>query len=184
MPKSLHKVTKQIAKKRGHKASAIHEFSRDSRRLQRAGLRDEKLIRLASSRNKANQPHLQRIHHFQLLAQSLDDDDASTPFTESSFHAAIASFIHRDDDELASLQASRRPGRPPTPREELVKQRVAAEEKEFDGGFYCPDMLDAATVGKLRGWDGEWVSCNAMKFVRVMRAGETRESVWPPKGLS
>lgn len=61
---------------------------------------------------------------------------------------------------------------------------MAAEEKEFDGGFYCPDMLDAATVGKLRGWDGEWVSCNAMKFVRVTRAGETRESVWPPKGLS
>ncbi|EKG10768.1 hypothetical protein MPH_12151 [Macrophomina phaseolina MS6] len=182
MPKSLSKVSKQISKKRGAKASALHEYSRDSRRLQRASLRDDKLIRMASTRAKQNQPYLQRVHHFQLLAQSADL--STIVFDVTSLQSAIQSFIHRDDEELASLKQARRAGRPPTVREQLLEQRTAAEEKEYEGGFYCPDMRDAATVGKLRAWDGEWVSCNAMKFVRVTKAGEVRDSVWPPKGMS
>lgn len=181
MPKSLSKVSKQISKKRGTKASALHEYSRDSRRLQRASLRDDKLIRMASTRARQNQPYLQRVHHFQLLVQSPDE---ISMFDASSFQSAILAYIHRDDEELAELKKSRRAGRPPATREQLLEQRVATEEKEFESGFYCPDMLDAATVDKLRGWDGEWVSCNAMKFVRVTKAGEVKESVWPPKGLS
>lgn len=105
-------------------------------------------------------------------------------FDASSLQSAILAYIHRDDEELAELKKSRRAGRPPATREQLLEQRVATEEKEFESGFYCPDMLDAATVDKLRGWDSEWVSCNAMKFVRVTKAGEVKESVWPPKGLS
>ncbi|KAK0660670.1 hypothetical protein DIS24_g3278 [Lasiodiplodia hormozganensis] len=182
MPKSLSKVSKQISKKRGTKSTALHEYSRDSRRLQRAGLRDEKLLRLATERGKQNQPHLQRVHHFQLIAQSPEAPDT---FDASSLQSAILAYVHRDDEELAELKAARRPGRPPATREQLLEQRIATETKEFElSGFYCPDMRDAATVDKLRGWDGEWVSCNAMKFVRVIKAGEVRDSVWPPKGLS
>ncbi|KAL1620419.1 translation machinery-associated protein 16 [Diplodia seriata] len=167
MPKSLSKVTKQISKKRGSKSSALHEFSRDSRRLQAAGLRDEKILRAASERNKQNQP---------------------TPpetFDASSLQSAILAYLARTDDELAALKAARRPGRPPTAREQLLDQRVAVERKEFENsGFYCPDVRDAATVEKLRAWDGEWVGCNALKFVRVTKAGEVRDSVWPPNGMS
>ncbi|OJD34719.1 translation machinery-associated protein [Diplodia corticola] len=181
MPKSLSKVTKQISKKRGSKSSALHEFSRDSRRLQAAGLRDEKILRSATQRSKQNQPTLQRVHHFQLLAQS---PEAPETFDASSLQSAILAYLARADDELAALKAARRPGRPPAPREQLLEQRVAAERKEFDGGFYCPDLRDAATVERLRAWDGEWVGCNALKFARVTKAGEVRESVWPPNGLS
>lgn len=99
--------------------------------------------------------------------------------------SAILAYVHRDDEELAELKAARRPGRPPATREQLLEQRIVTETKEFEvSGFYCPDMRDTATVDKLRGWDGEWVSCNAMKFVRVTKDGEVRDSVWPPKGLS
>ncbi|OMP85872.1 Translation machinery-associated protein 16 [Diplodia seriata] len=182
MPKSLSKVTKQISKKRGSKSSALHEFSRDSRRLQAAGLRDEKILRAASERNKQNQPTLQRVHHFQLLAQA---PEAPETFDASSLQSAILAYLARTDDELAALKAARRPGRPPTAREQLLDQRVAVERKEFENsGFYCPDVRDAATVEKLRAWDGEWVGCNALKFVRVTKAGEVRDSVWPPNGMS
>lgn len=70
MPKSLSKVSKQISKKRGTKSTALHEYSRDSRRLQRAGLRDEKLLRLATERGKQNQPHRTHRTSFFLLCKS------------------------------------------------------------------------------------------------------------------
>lgn len=56
MPKTLEKTRKHIAKKRNGTIEALHQYSRDSRRLHRASLRDEKLGKLASSRNKKEQP--------------------------------------------------------------------------------------------------------------------------------
>lgn len=56
MPVALHKVQKHISKKRGG-ADALHEFSRDARRLRRAGHRVERLSRHASMTMKARQPY-------------------------------------------------------------------------------------------------------------------------------
>lgn len=55
MPKSLEKTRKKIAKKKGN-ITALHENSRDSQRLRRAQMRDDKLIRVASARRKNDQP--------------------------------------------------------------------------------------------------------------------------------
>ena len=56
MPKSLNKVQKKISKKKG-KVNSLHENSRDSQKLRRAGARGEKLERMSAVRAKANQPH-------------------------------------------------------------------------------------------------------------------------------
>lgn len=56
MPKSLVKVQKKLAKKKGS-SNSLHENSRDAQRLRRAGARAEKLDKLAAARAKANQPH-------------------------------------------------------------------------------------------------------------------------------
>lgn len=56
MPSSVEKARKQIAKKRGGQVNALHVKSRDSRRLHQAGLRDEKLGKLASARYRREQP--------------------------------------------------------------------------------------------------------------------------------
>lgn len=56
MPTSLSKTRKQIAKKRGGDVSALHEKSRNSMRLRKAGVRDQRLEKLAASRNKREQP--------------------------------------------------------------------------------------------------------------------------------
>ena len=55
MARSLNKVQKQISKKRGGKPNALHENSRDARRLRQAGAREEKLARLLNAATRANQ---------------------------------------------------------------------------------------------------------------------------------
>lgn len=53
---SYEKTRKQIQKKRHGNIEALHEFSRDSRRLHRASVRDEKIDKLVASRGKREQP--------------------------------------------------------------------------------------------------------------------------------
>ena len=67
MAKALHKVQKQISRKRGGKPTSLHENSRDSRRLRTAGAREDKLAKLVAAATKANQVYGQRIVHFLLL---------------------------------------------------------------------------------------------------------------------
>lgn len=55
MPKNLHKVQKQVAKKRGGKTNTLNENSRDAKRLQQAVQRGEKLARQVKERAKANE---------------------------------------------------------------------------------------------------------------------------------
>ncbi len=57
MPTTLEKARKHITKKKGADASgALHQFSRDSKRLQTAQIRDERLEKLARSRKKRDKP--------------------------------------------------------------------------------------------------------------------------------
>lgn len=56
MPSSLHKTRKQIAKKRNGAPTALHEKSRDSLRLHKASVRDQRLARLSEARSKKEQP--------------------------------------------------------------------------------------------------------------------------------
>lgn len=55
MPKNLHKIQKQVAKKRGGKSNTLNENSRDAKRIQRAGMREEKLAKQLAVREKANE---------------------------------------------------------------------------------------------------------------------------------
>jgi translation machinery-associated protein 16 len=61
MPKSLEKTRKKIAKKKGN-ITALHENSRDSQRLRRAQMRDDKLVKVASLRRKNDQPLSELAH--------------------------------------------------------------------------------------------------------------------------
>lgn len=56
MAKTLEKTRKQIAKKRNGALDALHQHSRDSKRLHRAQVRDERLEKIAESRRKKDQP--------------------------------------------------------------------------------------------------------------------------------
>lgn len=56
MPKTLEKTRKQIAKKRNGTIDALHQYSRDSKRLHKAQVRDERLEKLIAARKKHDQP--------------------------------------------------------------------------------------------------------------------------------
>lgn len=92
--------------------------------------------------------------------------------------------MNRDGEELASLSSERRPGRPSSNREDLLKQRIVAEEREYDAGFWIPDMTDAPNVKLLSDWNGEWTSLNILKYVRLSKDGVKHSSSFPPKGQS
>ena len=92
--------------------------------------------------------------------------------------------MKRDDDELLELQANRRPGRPTSTREDRLRQRIEAEESEYNTGFWVPDMRDAESKTSLRQWSGDWSSLSSLRFIRMTKKGEIRISSFPPKGLS
>lgn len=56
MPSTFEKTRKQIQKKRHGTIDALHQLSRDSRRLHKASVRDQRLNKLATAREKREQP--------------------------------------------------------------------------------------------------------------------------------
>ncbi|OCK79309.1 hypothetical protein K432DRAFT_383188 [Lepidopterella palustris CBS 459.81] len=176
--RSLNKVSKQIAKKKGRNV-ILHENSRDTRRLQRASCRDDKLSRLVALRKKEHRFHLERISYFRTAAS-----ERLTPFTIPEIQNLIETYLHRDDEELAKEKAERRPGRPASNRENLLKQKQSLEEREYISGFWMPDLEDVKNLEFLKEWTGEWVSLSTMKFVRISKTGVKHESSFPPKGQS
>jgi translation machinery-associated protein 16 len=106
------------------------------------------------------------------------------PLTVADIQAMIEDFLGRDDEELATLQAGRRAGRPPTTRETLLKQNQIMEQGEYASGFWVPDLEDSEILQKLKTWDGKWSSLATLKFARIAKDGNRKESSFPPKGLS
>ena len=180
MPSKLSKVHKQITKKKGPtNIKALHENSRDARRLRRAGARDDRVHRITHVREKANRVWLERVAFFQ---DSLPD--TLNPLAVDEIKVLIDDFLNRHDEEIEQLRAERRTGRPASTRQTLLEQQRAMEGKEYESGFWMPNLGDDQTVVKLDGWKGGWVDLGVMRFVRVHRGGEVKESSFPPRGAS
>ena len=115
----------------------------------------------------------------------------------------LSSYIDRDNDELGRLKSERRPGRPPSNREDLLKQRyarspstphylgtdallarIATEQGEYSSGFWIPDLSDESNLEKLRVWNEEWSSLGQISFIRIHKDGRALPSSFPPKSLS
>lgn len=96
----------------------------------------------------------------------------------------LFSYLNRDNEELLQLKAERRPGRPSSTKEDLLRQRVEVEEREYSAGYWIPDMGDEKNLAALKGWSGEWENLNILKFIRVTKGGKKAESSFPPKGKS
>ena len=45
------------------------------------------------------------------------------------------SFVHQHDKEMGRLKSERRPGRPASTREDLLRMKIATDEKEYKNGF-------------------------------------------------
>ena len=82
------------------------------------------------------------------------------------------------------MKAERRPGRPSSTREDLLKQRINMEGREYKAGYWLPDMQGEKNLEALRDWSGQWENLNILKFVRITEGGKISESSFPPKGRS
>ena len=94
------------------------------------------------------------------------------------------SYLNRHNEELAELKSQRRPGRPSSTREDLLQQFMTTEDREYNAGFWIPDMQDEENLRKLSEWNEEWTAMNTLRFVRLSRDGTIKKSSFPPKGLS
>ena len=96
----------------------------------------------------------------------------------------LISHVNRGTEELAQLQAERRPGRPPSAREDKLKQGIAMENNEYKTGYWLPDVQDEKNLEQLRLWNGEWASMGNIRYIRLSKDGKIKQSSFPPKGES
>lgn len=175
MPKSLEKTRKRIAKKRNGNV-VLHEFSRDTKKLHKAQVRDERLEKLAAARKKHDQPLIHRITFIQKAAQ----ENESQPFDLAKIQDLINQYVHQHDQELEELKKSRRPGRPASVKEDLLSLKVETLRKEQQNGFFLPDLTKQNNLDLLNRWEGAWSFLAAMSYVRITEAGNVKPSSFPP----
>ena len=48
--------------------------------------------------------------------------------------------MHQHDEEFNQIKKERRPGRPASTREDILRIKIVADEKEYDNGF-CGYLL-------------------------------------------
>jgi translation machinery-associated protein 16 len=192
MPKSLHKVQKHIAKKKGRNAQ-LHEGSRDARIILRASSRDQRVEKGSSVRRRSNNQYLERIVFIkrELFGEDAANIDALNidvptpePLSQDEIAKILDQYLSRYDVEYTEVKAARRAGRPLSSREQVLKSLRDSERQEHESGFWIPDLTDQKNVEVLKAWNGQWVALNNMKFVRVSSQGEVKPSIWPPTGNS
>lgn len=97
------------------------------------------------------------------------------------------------------MKKERRAGRPASTREDLLKMKIAADEREYENGFCqyshvfgriiliqidMPDLTSEDNVVFLDRWEGAWSYLSTLKWVTITINGEVKESKFPPKGQS
>ncbi|RDA87411.1 hypothetical protein CP532_6992 [Ophiocordyceps camponoti-leonardi (nom. inval.)] len=180
MPGSLQKTRKQIAKKRNGDVTALHEKSRDSLRLHKAGVRDRRLEKLAATRSKKEQPIVDRVVYFQTELRARRD----LALDIATVQSLIFTFIHRHDEDFDALKKARRPGRPPSAKEDLMKMKMSALETEYQNGFALPDVLQENKAKLLADWEGSWSKLTTLSWIKVSSTGNVRSCDFPSKGIS
>lgn len=179
MPSKLAKVQKHVAKKKGSKITSLHENSRDAKRLRNAGVRDDKVAKLSATRLRNNKQWTDRIAFFQQrLPETLH------PLEMETIQSLISEYLARNDAELDLLKAERRPGRPASNRQALLEEHKKTEEREYESGFWLPNLQDEETLVKLDKYDGDWIGLGVLRFVRIDKSGSAKESQFPPRGAS
>ncbi|KAK3346700.1 translation machinery-associated protein 16 [Lasiosphaeria hispida] len=179
MAKTLEKARKQISKKKnGASIDALHQYSRDSKRLHRAQIRDERLDKIASSRRKQDRPLLERVLFFQEFVRGNELKAVEL----ETVQAKVNEYVHQYDEELDAIKKERRPGRPASMREDLLGMKIASLEKEQKDGFYMPDLSIETNVQLLDKWEKRsWPYLTNLKWVKIAGNGEVRPSLFPPQ---
>jgi translation machinery-associated protein 16 len=108
--------------------------------------------------------------------------------------------VHQYDEEYEEVKKTRRAGRPASAREDLLKMKISALEREHRDGFCTavsaqshhqsadrlldmPDLTVEANVQLLSRFEGSWTYLNCLSWVKLSAAGTVKPSSFPPQGL-
>lgn len=98
------------------------------------------------------------------------------------------------------MKKARRPGRPASVKEDMLKMKIAGLVKEQLNGFCkcdislerqvlptngttdVPDISKQANIDLLDRWEGAWSFLGSMSYVRVSKDGTIKPSSFPPSG--
>lgn len=177
MPKSLEKARKSIAKKRNGVMNNLHEKSRNAKKLHTAQLRDEKLVKLALAKKKSDRPLINRVSFFR---DSIKEGNHSRPLSLDVIQGIVQSFVHQHDEEYEEAKSARRPGRPSSSKEDLLKARVVKLEKEYQTGIYMPDLTSSANLDAFDRWEGSYAFLAGLSWVKFLPSGEMKPASFPP----
>jgi translation machinery-associated protein 16 len=123
------------------------------------------------------------VNRVKFIQENLPEELSPLPI--ETVLAFVTEYVARNNDELEEMQVARKPyGKPPSAREVNMRQQMENELREFECGYWIPDLGDQQTLNFLRDWNGSWVGLNVLKYVRVTKTGEVRPSSFPPKGNS
>lgn len=176
MPSKFAKIQKHVIKKKGTaKATALHESSRDAQRLGKARVRDDRVARLHQVHKNANKQWNNRA-----LFMKENLPETLHPMDITSIQALVQQYLDRTGEELEELKAERRAGRPPSTRQTLLEQARELERREYESGFWMPDLRDEETLVKLDAWGGDWLGLGNLRFMRVDVNGSAKEAPFPP----
>ncbi|CDK28424.1 unnamed protein product [Kuraishia capsulata CBS 1993] len=148
MAKSLGKVQKALKSSRG----AVHPKGRKFKMLNRATLREKKLqdAKVKHAEKRGGENLIYSFFQQAILTPQYQKDS----FSVDEIRTFIEAFITRDDEELEALREDRRPGRPPTARQQHLEERIRKEQHLFETGWPVPDLQDAESVKHLKNWNG------------------------------
>ena len=107
--------------------------------------------------------------------------------------------VHQYDEEYEEVKKTRRPGRPASAREDLLKLKISTLEKEHRDGFCklsqscltawptdrldLPDLTSETNVQLLGRFEGSWTFLTTLAWVKLSAAGDVKPSSFPPQGL-
>ncbi|KAK0713013.1 translation machinery-associated protein 16 [Lasiosphaeria miniovina] len=177
MPNTLEKTRKKILRKRGGVLDGLHQNSRDSQRLHTAQGRDERLEAIARSRRRRDKPIIARVTYFQEAVRQNDNK----PLTLEAIQAKISEFVHQFDQEYETMKKARRAGRAPGPKEDMLKLRIATLQKEYQNGYYLPDLTNENNLQVLDRWDKSWTYLANLAWVKITTTGIVKPTLFPPQ---
>ncbi|KAJ1676448.1 translation machinery-associated protein 16, partial [Spiromyces aspiralis] len=95
-------------------------------------------------------------------------DESICPYTREDLAILIKAYLARNDDEIKEILEQRRPGRPLTPKQQLILTAAETERKEaMRGALDVPNLMDVKTLKLLHNWDGDMNSMHMITETRI-----------------
>lgn len=166
--KSLLKVSKVVKKGR---SQVVHPKGRKFSKLNKASLREVKLDKKKMQHLEKREHELQRLLFFQEAAENRVNDTTKR-FTFDQVKLFIEAYLSRFDEELETLRAQRRPGRPASKRQDLLEMQLERDQNEYKSGFKVPDLSDPSNVEHLIKWNGTIGGVTNIKFHHIAQESQ------------